>query len=134
MKKKIFAILGSTGSIGKNSLEIIKLNKKNFSVKLLSSNSNYKEILNQIKIFKPTYFVITNYFVFVKVKSKVKSRKIKILNNFKKIPSNLKFDITIAAIVGIAGLKPTIQFSKQSKKLLLANKESVICGWHIYQK
>ena len=69
MKKKIFAILGSTGSIGKNSLEIIKLNKKNFCVKLLSSNSNYKEILNQIKIFKPTYFVITNYFVFVKVKS-----------------------------------------------------------------
>ncbi len=134
MKKKIFAILGSTGSIGKNSLEIIKLNKKNFSVKLLSANSNYKEILNQIKIFKPTYFVITNYFVFVKVKSKVKSRKIKILNNFKKIPSNLKFDITIAAIVGIAGLKPTIQFSKQSKKLLLANKETVICGWHILSK
>ena len=41
-----------------------------------------------------------------------------------------KIDITIAAIVGIAGLEPTIQFTKQSNKILLANKESIICGWH----
>ena len=50
------------------------------------------------------------------------------------LPSKLKFDITIAAIVGIAGLEPTIQFAKQSKKILLANKESIICGWHIISK
>ena len=43
----------------------------------------------------------------------------------------IKFDITISAIVGIAGLEPTIQFTKVSKKVLLANKESIICGWHI---
>ena len=122
MKKKKIAILGSTGSIGKSSLEIIKLNKKNFEIKLLSANSNYKEICNQIKLFKPIYFVITNYLVYVKVRSKFKNKKIKIYNNFKDIPSRLKFDITIAAIVGIAGLEPTIQFSKQSKKILLANK------------
>ena len=134
MKKKKIAILGSTGSIGKNSLEIIKLNKKNFNIKLLSANSNYKEICNQIKLFKPIYFVITNYLVYIKVKSEFKNKRIKIYNNFKDIPSRLKFDITIAAIVGIAGLEPTIQFSKQSKKILLANKESIICGWHILSK
>ncbi len=134
MKKKRIAILGSTGSIGKNSLEIIKLNKKNFNIKLLSANSNYKEICNQIKLFKPIYFVITNYLVYAKVKSEFKNKRIKIYNNFKNVPSNLKFDITIAAIVGIAGLKPTIQFSKKSKKILLANKESIICGWHILSK
>ena len=134
MKKKKIAILGSTGSIGKNSLEIIKLNKKNFNIKLLSANSNYKEICNQIKLFKPIYFVIANYLVYVKVKSQFKNKRIKIYNNFKDIPSQLKFDITIAAIVGIAGLEPTIQFSKQSKKILLANKESIICGWHILSK
>ena len=134
MKKKKIAILGSTGSIGKSSLEIIKLNKKNFNIELLSANSNYKEICNQIKLFKPSYFVIANYLVYVKVKSKVKNKRIKIFNNFKDIPSKLKFDITIAAIVGIAGLEPTIQFSKQSKKILLANKESIICGWHILSK
>ena len=131
MKKKKIAILGSTGSIGKSSLEIIKLNKKNFEIKLLSANSNYKEICNQIKLFKPSLYIITNYLVYIKVKSQIKNRRIKIYNNFKDIPSKLKFDITIAAIVGIAGLEPTIQFSKQSKKILLANKESIICGWHI---
>ena len=131
MKKKKIAILGSTGSIGKNSLEIIKLNKKNFDIKLLSANSNYKEICNQIKLFKPSLFVITNYLVYIKIKSKFKNKGIKIFNNFQDIPSKLKFDITIAAIVGIAGLEPTIQLSKQSKKILLANKESIICGWHI---
>ena len=134
MKKKNIAILGSTGSIGKNSLEIIKLNKKNFNIKLLSANSNYKEICNQIKLFKPIYFVITNYLVYAKVKSTFKNKRIKIYNNFKDIPSKLKFDITISAIVGIAGLKPTIQFSKKSKKVLLANKESIICGWHILSR
>ena len=77
MKKKKIAILGSTGSIGKNSLEIIKLNKKNFNIKLLSANSNYKEILNQIRLFKPSYFVITNYLVYIKVKSKLKIKKLK---------------------------------------------------------
>ena len=134
MKKKKIAILGSTGSIGKSSLEIIKLNKKNFKIKLLSANSNYKEICNQIKLFKPSLYIITNYLVYIKVKSQIKNKKIKIYNNFKDIPSKLKFDITIAAIVGIAGLEPTIQFSKQSKKILLANKESIICGWHILSK
>ncbi len=134
MKKKKIAILGSTGSIGKSSLEIIKLNKKNFEIKLLSANSNYKEICNQIKLFKPSHYIITNYLVYIKVKSQIKNRRIKIYNNFKDIPSKLKFDITIAAIVGIAGLEPTIQFSKQSKKILLANKESIICGWHILSK
>ena len=43
----------------------------------------------------------------------------------------MKFDITISAIVGIAGLEPTIMFTKYSKKILLANKETIICGWHI---
>ena len=52
-KKKCY--ISSTGSIGKNSLEIVKLNKKNFNIKLLSANSNYKEICNQIKLFKPSF-------------------------------------------------------------------------------
>ena len=55
-----------------------------------------------------------------------------LFNKFSDIPmSKIKFDITISSIVGIAGLEPTIKFIKQSKKLLLANKETIICGWHI---
>ena len=75
MKKKRIAILGSTGSIGKNSLEIIKLNKKNFNIKLLSANSNYKEICNQIKLFKPIYFVITESLALSQLFSFLKNQK-----------------------------------------------------------
>ncbi len=131
MTKKKIAILGSTGSIGRTSLNILQSNKKEFKILLLSANSNFLLINNQIKKFKPKIFVINNPEVFNKISKKYKNNKIKILNKFSQIPSNIKFDITISAIVGIAGLEPTIQFTKVSKKVLLANKESIICGWHI---
>ena len=131
MKKKI-AILGSTGSIGTNSLNILKNDLKNFDIVLLSSDSNYPHIIEQIKKYKPKYFVINNLLVYKKIIKKFKKKKTKILNTFNNIElKRIKFDITISAIVGIAGLEPTIQFAKNSKKILLANKETIICGWHI---
>ena len=134
MKKKI-AILGSTGSIGSTSLNIFSENKKNFSIILLSANSNYSVICNQITKYRPKFFIINDLNVFKKVKKKYKNHKIKILNNFSEINlKKIKFDITISSIVGIAGLYPTIKFITHSKKLLLANKETIICGWHIIKK
>jgi len=131
MKKKI-AILGSTGSIGQASLKIIQKNLKEFNIFLLSANSNYKLINNQIKKYKPKIFVVNNPKIFKLVKKKYKKKRIKIYNKFSEIPSfKTKLDITISSIVGIAGLEPTIKFIKKSKKILLANKETVICGWHI---
>ena len=131
MRKKI-AILGSTGSIGQSSLDIIRKNSKKFNIMLLSANSNYTLIKKQIKKYKPKFFVISDLEVFNRVKKKFKNNKIKIFNKFSDIPmSKIKFDITISSIVGIAGLEPTIKFIKKSKKLLLANKETIICGWHI---
>ena len=134
MKKRI-AILGSTGSIGKTSLNIFKNNPKKFEIVLLSANSNYKSICKQIKNFKPKYFIINNYKVFQKTKKKFLKKKIKIFNNFNSLKSNkIKFDITISSIVGIAGLSPTTKFINNSKKVLIANKEAIICGWHIISK
>ena len=135
MKKKI-AILGSTGSIGRATLDILKKNKANFQVILLTANSNYKIILKQIKEFQPKYFIINDNDVYKKIKKKInlKKNKVQIINKFKNFNFNIKFDITISAIVGIAGLEPTIQFTKISKKILLANKETIICGWHILKK
>ena len=131
MKKKI-AILGSTGSIGTTSLNIFKKNKNKFSIILLSANSNYSLICKQIKEFKPQYYIISNLLVFKKVKKKFQNKKIKIYNNFSDLNLNKKkFDITISSIVGIAGLSPTIKFVKYTKKILLANKETIICGWHL---
>ena len=69
MKKKI-AILGSTGSIGKTTIEIIKKDKENFDVLLLTTNNNFKEINKQIKYFKPKNLVINNKKIYDKLKKK----------------------------------------------------------------
>ena len=134
MIKKI-AILGSTGSIGTASLNIFQKDLKKFKIVLLSANSNYSLIRKQIKIYKPKYFVINDKTVFRKIKNKYGKNKVKIYNKFSDINlKKIKLDITISAIVGIAGLEPTIKFAKISKKVLLSNKESIICGWHILKK
>ena len=134
MKAIKIAILGSTGSIGNTTLEVIKKTKK-FRVILLYANSNYKKILHQIKIFKPRVVVVNNYQIFLNIKKKIKSKKIIILNNINNIEKYIKkVDVSVSAIPGIAGLEPTLKFVKLSKKILLANKESIICGWNLIKK
>ena len=116
--KKSICILGSTGSIGKNSLSVINSKKKLFSIKTLVADTNYKEIIKQIKIYKPKEFVVNNNKIFLKVKLKYKNKNIKIYNNynhFNKIKK--KIDITISAIPGIAGLEPTMILTKVTKKI-----------------
>ena len=81
MKKKI-AILGSTGSIGKTLINILKQDKKNFEIVLLTAEENYKELLKQAKLFKVKNLIITNYQSFLKIKKSTYSKKIKIFNNF----------------------------------------------------
>ena len=71
MKKKI-AILGSTGSIGKTTIEIIKKDKNNFDIILLSANNNFKEINKQIKYLKPKNLVINNKKIYFKLKKNIK--------------------------------------------------------------
>ena len=132
MKKNI-SILGSTGSVGLSSLKIIDRKRELFKIILLAANNNYKLICKQIKIYKPKYFIINNLRVYKKIKNKFKNKKVKIFNNFEKINFK-KLDISVSAIPGIAGLEPTLLFIKHSKKILIANKESVICGWPLMKK
>ena len=80
MKKKI-AILGSTGSIGKITFNIIKKDKKNFEVVLLSSNRNIKEIMKQIKIFNVKNLIINDKKKYLILKKKLENKKINIFNN-----------------------------------------------------
>ena len=134
MKKNV-SILGSTGSIGLSSLKILSKKKNLFKINILAANKNYRLICEQIKEFKPNFFVIKNLQVLEKVKKKFKNNKVKIIEDID-IKKNYfkKSDITIAAIPGIAGLKPTIELTKISKKVLIANKESIICGWNLIKK
>ena len=114
MKKKII-ILGSTGSVGQTTLRIIKDKKKLFIIETLLAYKNYKKICYQINKFKPKNFIIANKNIFLKVKKKYLNKKINIFNNLNDLKNN-KVDITVAAIPGIEGLKPTIFLQKKVKK------------------
>jgi 1-deoxy-D-xylulose-5-phosphate reductoisomerase len=132
--KQLISILGSTGSVGLSALSIVDKKKKYLKPFLLSANKNYKLISEQIKKYKPNIFIVNDIEIFKKIEHKFKKDKTKILNNFSSIKLKKKSDITISAIPGIAGLKPTISMIKLSKKILIANKESIICGWNLIQR
>ena len=129
------SILGSTGSIGLHTLNLISRKKKLFKINVLSANKNFNLICRQIKKLNPTIFIVNDFQTFLKVKRKFKNKKTKIFNGLNEISKNIiKSDITIAAIPGIAGLEPTIKFTQMSKKILIANKESIICGWDLIKR
>ena len=133
MKTKI-AILGSTGSIGGSTLEVIKKDKKNFDIVLLTANNNYKKLIQQAKQFKAKNVLIKNHKFYLKVKNSLKKTKVYSGDiSIKKIFSK-KLDYTMSAIVGLAGLQPTIDAIKVSKTVAIANKETIICGWSILSK
>ena len=133
MKKRI-AILGSTGSIGKSTLEVIKKDKKNFDVILLTAENNYKKLIKQAKEFKSRNVLIKNKKFYLKVKNSLKKTKVFTGDmSIKKIIRG-KIDYTMSAIVGIAGLQPTVDAVQISKVVAIANKETIICGWEILSK
>tara|TARA_Y100001970_G_C14215393_1_gene849350 strand:- start:1223 stop:2383 length:1161 start_codon:yes stop_codon:yes gene_type:complete len=130
------AILGSTGSIGITTLNIIRQNKNIFNVELLTANSNAKLLYTQAKEFRAKYVIIANKKSNFKWIEKLKKNKIKVFYNyfsFSKIFKK-KIDYTINGISGIAGLQPTLNIIKFTKKIAIANKESIICGWNLIKK
>ncbi len=132
MKKKI-AILGSTSSIGKSLLNIIKKDKKKFKIELLTANTNYKDLINQAKQFNVKNLVITDLKSFEKSIKFYKGKKINIFRNFENLKSILpkKVDYVMSAISGIGGLLPTYKIIKHTKLIAIANKEAIVCGWPV---
>ena len=131
--KKI-AILGSTGSIGKQTIEIIRKNKKKFKILLLTANKNHSLLSRQIKEFNVKNVIISDPKSYLILKKKFKN--INIINDLNKIDkiTSSKFDYTMSAISGFNGLKPTIKIIKKTKILAIANKESIICGWDLIKR
>ena len=136
MYKKI-AILGSTGSIGENTLQIIENNKKIFNVELLSANKNILKIYKQAKKFNVKNIIIHDKKTFLKHKIFFKKKKIKIFQNvidYYNNNKNIKLDYSMSSISGLEGLRPTLDIIKLSKTIAIANKESIICGWPLIKK
>ena len=129
-------ILGSTGSIGRTLLDILKKNKKKSEVKLLTANKNHNLLLKQAKKFNVKNLIITNKKSYEILKEKTKRSNINVFNNFRSLDKILKkkVDYVMSSIVGIAGLDPTINIIKFTKKIAIANKESIICGWNLIHK
>ena len=135
MKQKI-AIIGSTGSIGKNLLEIISNDINDFKINLLTADKDHKTLLRQAKKFNVTNLIIKNKSSYKVLKKKTSNTNIKVFNSFEHLGLIFKnkIDYVMNSIMGIDGLEPTIKIIKYTKNLAIANKESIICGWNIILK
>lgn len=132
---KNVAIFGSTGSIGESTLNVIRENKDLFNIVTLVAGKNIKKLIEQIEEFKPK-----NVYIIDKENSDILKEKYKDINVFygeegmEEISKLVDYDISISALVGIAGLKPTYNMIKNGKTVALANKEVLVAGGKLIMK
>ena len=127
--KKGIAILGSTGSIGTQALEVISEHKTLFSVEVLTAYNSCDLLIEQAKKHKPNAVVIVNPDKYNKVNSELSKLGIKVYSGQKsleQIVESEKINIVLTALVGYSGLNPTINAIKHGKKIALANKETLV--------
>lgn len=136
--KKRVAIFGSTGSIGRQALEVIDANPSLFSVEVLTGQSNDDLLIRQALHFKPDVVVIGDEKKYPKVREALSAEPIKVFAGEKaleEVAAMDNYDIMLAAIVGFAGLRPTLQAIDNGKAVALANKETlVVAGDIVMQK
>ncbi|MDQ6842805.1 MAG: 1-deoxy-D-xylulose-5-phosphate reductoisomerase [Bacteroidota bacterium] len=136
--KKRIAIFGSTGSIGTQALEVIETNPELFEVEILTAQNNDELLIEQAIKFSPNAVVIGDEKKYEKVKSALSSKNIKVfsgVNALEEVADFDTYDMMIAAIVGFAGLLPTLKAVEKGKAIALANKETlVVAGDIVMQK
>ena len=129
MKKRHLAILGSTGSIGTQTLEVVHANPDRFEVEVLTANNNAELLIEQAKAFKPNCVVIVNEDRYKQVQAALDPLDIKVYAGEKALASVVEMDtidIVLTALVGYSGLVPTIHAIKAGKPIALANKETLV--------
>ncbi|MBB3053866.1 1-deoxy-D-xylulose-5-phosphate reductoisomerase [Mucilaginibacter gotjawali] len=127
--KKVIAILGSTGSIGTQTLDVIRENTDLFGVFLLTANSNADLLIKQALEFAPEYAIICDKTKYKYVKDALINTNVKVLAGIEAINDTVThpdIDIVLTAMVGFAGLEPTIAAIKAGKDIALANKETLV--------
>ncbi|MDG1189270.1 MAG: 1-deoxy-D-xylulose-5-phosphate reductoisomerase [Flavobacteriales bacterium] len=127
--KKYVAILGSTGSIGTQALDVIEANQDLFEVEVLTANSNSELLIQQALKHKPNAVVITNENKYNEVKDALGSSDIKVYAGVESLSQVVEMDtidVVLTALVGYSGLKPTINAIKAKKSIALANKETLV--------
>ncbi|MEL7587540.1 MAG: 1-deoxy-D-xylulose-5-phosphate reductoisomerase [Prolixibacteraceae bacterium] len=133
MKKRI-AILGSTGSIGTQTLEVIEQNPDHFEVEVLTANNNVELLVQQAVRFKPNMVVVTNECRYDFVKDALKNEPVKVFAGRETMSQVVQLDsvdMVMSALVGYAGLLPTLQAIRAGKQIALANKETLVVAGEI---
>ncbi|MEG3585703.1 MAG: 1-deoxy-D-xylulose-5-phosphate reductoisomerase [Actinomycetota bacterium] len=127
------AVLGSTGSIGTQTLDVIRSNPEDFSVEVLAAGSSVDSVVKQIEEFKPSSVVMANAEACEKIKSEFDS--LQVYHGKESLEkAATESDIIVNAIVGFAGLPVTLSALNAGKRLALANKESLIAGGPVVRK
>ncbi|HKJ80313.1 MAG TPA: hypothetical protein VKA10_12290, partial [Prolixibacteraceae bacterium] len=133
MKKRI-AILGSTGSIGTQTLQVIDENPDQFEVEVLTANNNVELLVEQALKFKPNVVVIGNEKKYTTVSEALKNEPVKIYagaDALNQVVQMETIDLVVAAMVGYSGLIPTIGAIEAGKNIALANKETLVVAGEI---
>lgn len=128
-RKRNIAILGSTGSIGKQALEVISKQEDKFQVEVLTSNNNSDLLIEQARKYKPNAVVIVNESEYKKVQESLAADDIKVFAGSKSLASIVEMesiDLVLTALVGYSGLLPTIHAINAGKQIALANKETLV--------
>ena len=137
MKKKNIAILGSTGSIGTQTLEVIENSKEYFQVELLSANSNADLLAEQAIKFQPNAVVIGQQEKYQYLKDKLNQYPIKVYCGMEALEQAVQMesiDIVLTALVGYSGLGPTLKAIEAGKPIALANKETLVVAGELVTK
>lgn len=127
--KKGVAILGSTGSIGTQTLEVISSNPELFSLELITGHKNSKLLIEQAKKFRPNEVVVTDESLYQEVKEALRKEDIKVFSGMNAVCQSVEMsgiEIVLTAMVGYQGLKPTIAAINAGKNIALANKETLV--------
>ena len=136
-KKKQIAILGSTGSIGTQALEVISEHSNLFEVEVLTANNNSKLLIEQAIKFKPNTVVIANEEKYKEVDEALFKLGIKVFagqQSLEEVVETENIDVVLTALVGYSGLKPTIRAIKAKKTIALANKETLVVAGDLITK
>ncbi|MEX0720671.1 MAG: 1-deoxy-D-xylulose-5-phosphate reductoisomerase [Balneolaceae bacterium] len=129
MTKQKLAILGSTGSIGTQALEIVRQNTDFFEIVALTANSNWELLAEQVKEFAPKYALISDETHYANLKKSVKNTEVLCgAEQLPEIASLDEIDTVLNSLVGFAGFESTLEAVKAGKKVALANKESLVVG------
>ena len=136
MPKRI-ALLGSTGSIGTQTLDVISRFPAHFHVEVLTAGNNIRLLVQQARKFMPSKVVIGNKDLYSQLKKSLKDTQIKVLageDAIEQVVTAPEIDLVLAAMVGYSGLKPTIAAIRAGKKIALANKETLVVAGEIIGK